>query len=71
MVRMRVFLDFLAVQETLVNDASGGCQFLYGIELSKVYKNPHPKGWGYTNKACPELRRRASGRGLKLKIDFY
>ena len=28
-------------------------------------KNPHPEGWGYTDKACPELRRRARLRGLK------
>jgi hypothetical protein len=35
---------------------------LYGIRLLKVYKNPHPEGWGYTDKAC--LRRLKSKIGL-------
>ncbi|WP_254566738.1 hypothetical protein [Oscillatoria sp. HE19RPO] len=39
------------------------CRECYGIRLSKVYKNPHPQGWGYTDKARL--------RGLKPKTDFY
>ncbi len=34
----------------------------YGIRLLKVCKNPHPKGWGYTDEARL--------RGLKAKTYF-
>ena len=33
-------------------------------------KTPQAKAWGYTDKACPELRRRARLRGLKSKTTF-
>ncbi|AFY82587.1 hypothetical protein Oscil6304_2991 [Oscillatoria acuminata PCC 6304] len=36
---------------------------LYGIRFLKVYKNPHPEGWGYTDEARL--------RGLKRKSTFY
>jgi hypothetical protein len=49
------------VAKEILERQQGGTRRI-GTRKGWVSKNPHPEGWGYTDKA--------SGRGLKSKNDF-